>query len=162
MADKQKKTQRKIQNVIVNGQYLKDLSFENPAAPASLINKGETPKINVSFDVQAKNIQENIFEVTLLIGAQAVSTEQKNVFLVEMHYSGLFTLNVAENEIEPVLMVYCPSLLFPFARQILSDVVRNGGFPPLMIDPVDFAALYSRYKKQQAEAQKEADGKKKN
>lgn len=141
-------------SVIVNIQYIKDFSFENPNAPVSLIPSKDAPKINVSVDVRINPLEEKTFEVVLLTTARAKSGE-KDLFLGELAYAGIFTLDINEHEIEPVLMVYCPSLLFPFARQIIADATRQGGFPPLLIDPIDFATLYRKYKTRELKAANE-------
>lgn len=139
--------------ILINAQYVKDLSFENPAAPQNLVGKGESPKIDVSVDVQIKNIQENVFEVTLVVGANA-KVGDKPLFVVELSYAGVFTVNVPDAEKEPVLMIYCPGMLFPFARRIVADATRDGGFPPLMLDPIDFASLFQQHKIRQMKKQK--------
>jgi preprotein translocase subunit SecB len=141
--------------VYVNIQYIKDFSFENPYAPMSLITKKSPPKINVSVDVRINPLEEKTFEVILLTTARATA-EEKDLFLAELAYAGIFTLEVPEQDIEPILMVYCPSLLFPFARQIIADSTRQGGFPPLLIDPIDFATLYRQYKAKEEAASKKA------
>lgn len=138
--------------IIINVQYIKDLSFENPGAPASLVGNKETPKIDVSVDVQIQKLAENSFEVALAVTANA-NVNDKKLFLVELNYAGIFTINVPAEELEPVLMIYCPNMLFPYARRIVSDSVRDGGFPPLMLDPIDFAMLYQRHKMAAAEKQ---------
>ena len=140
--------------VIVNVQYVKDFSFENPHAPASLIPLSEAPKINVSVDVRINPLEEKTFEVVLLTTARATAGE-KDLFLAELAYAGIFTLDVNPQEVEPILMVYCPGLLFPFARHIIADATRQGGFPPLLIDPIDFGSLYRKYKTRQSKAANE-------
>lgn len=142
-------------SVIVNVQYIKDFSFENPHAPMSLVPSKETaPKIDVSVDVRINPLEEKTFEVVLLTTAKAKVAE-KELFLVELAYAGIFTLAINPQEVEPVLMVYCPALLFPFARQIIADVTRQGGFPPLLIDPIDFGTLYRKYKSRELKAANE-------
>ena len=136
--------QQAQRQVIINVQYIKDLSFENPGAPGSLVGNRETPKIDVSVDVQIQKLAPNSFEVALAVSANA-SINDKKLFLVELSYAGIFTIDVPDAELEPVLMIYCPNMLFPYARRIVSDSVRDGGFPPLMLDPIDFAALYQRH-----------------
>ena len=143
-------TQRQV---VVNVQYIKDLSFENPGAPGSLVGNKETPKIDVSVDVQIQKLAPNSFEVSLVVAANA-SINDKKLFLVELSYAGIFSIAVPEEELEPVLMIYCPNMLFPYARRIVSDSVRDGGFPPLMLDPIDFAMLYQRHKMAAAQKQK--------
>ncbi|MGI9463274.1 MAG: protein-export chaperone SecB [Aestuariivirgaceae bacterium] len=126
------------------GQYLKDLSFENPNAPASLGIQQGAPEINISVNVNAKNMAPTDYEVELHLDAKAVH-EGKAVFAAELLYAGIFRLeNLPEQAIHPVILVECPRMIFPFARQILADATRNGGFPPLMLDPIDFAAMYQK------------------
>lgn len=123
-------------------QYVKDLSFENPGAPDSLRN-GQTPGIDLAIDVQARTVGEGAFEVMLNIEAKATRENDDIVFIAELAFGGLFQLaNVADADREPFLLIECPRLLFPFARRVLADATRDGGFPPLMLDPVDFAGLY--------------------
>lgn len=130
--------------IIVNAQYIKDLSFENPAAPSSLLPQDAPPKIELTVDIQAQKLQEEVFEVSLHITAKA-TVEKGPLFLLDLTYAGIFTIGeIPDNQKELVLLVYCPTMIFPFARRIIADVSRDGGFPPLMIDPVDFAALYHR------------------
>lgn len=126
------------------GQYLKDLSFENPNAPASLgIQQGQ-PEINISVNVNAKNLAPTDFEVELHLDAKAMH-DGKAVFAAELLYAGIFRLeNIGEEQMHAVILIECPRMIFPFARQILADATRNGGFPPLMLDPIDFAAMYQK------------------
>ena len=123
-------------------QYCKDFSFENPNAPRSLQQQSEGPQINLQVNVNAKQMAEADFEVELTLeGSAKVGTE--TLFAFELTYSGIFRVqNLPADQIHPVVMIECPRLLFPFARQIVADAVRNGGFPPLYIDPIDFVALY--------------------
>lgn len=134
--------------VVINAQYIKDLSFENPGAPANLVSKGQAPAIDVSVDIQVQGIQEKVFEVALTITANA-AVEGKSLFVTELSYAGVFTVDVPQPEIEPVLMIYCPGMLFPYARRIISDATRDAGFPPLMLDPIDFAALFQQHKQRE-------------
>jgi preprotein translocase subunit SecB len=126
----------------VLGQYIKDLSFENPGAPKSLRPSDKTPKLDVNVNVNARPQSETEFEIELKLEAKAVRGGE-TLFLAEVSYAGLFQIrNVPQEHMHPLLLIECPRLLFPFARQIIADATRQGGFPPLMIDPVDFAALY--------------------
>jgi len=129
-------------------QYVKDLSFENPNAPG--IFQSETaPEVNVQFDIAAGQVGEEIHEVTLKIEVRAQAGEQV-AFLVELSYAGLFGLrNIPEDAFQPFLLGEAPRLLFPFARRVVADAIRDGGFQPLLLDPVDFNLLYH----QQAAAQ---------
>ena len=127
----------------VLGQYIKDLSFENPGAPRSLRPSDKAPKLDVNVNVNAKpQAQQGDYEIELKLEAKAARGED-TLFIVEVVYAGLFQIrNVPQEHIHPLLLVECPRLLFPFARQIVADATRQGGFPPLMIDPIDFTALY--------------------
>ncbi|HVI29679.1 protein-export chaperone SecB [Hansschlegelia sp.] len=126
----------------VLAQYVKDLSFENPNAPRSLAPRTTAPQIEIKVNVNARKVGDADFDVELAIEGQAKDGESL-VFRVDLSYGGVFrVINIPEEQLHPVVMIECPRLLFPFARQIVADAVRNGGFPPLMIDPVDFAALY--------------------
>ncbi len=137
--------------LVVNIQYIKDLSFEVPGAPMIYSTLKTAPRVDINLDVQARRVQDgqNLFEVTLAIRAEASEAPTNGggngprVFLAELSYSGVFTLNnVPENTVEPILLVECPRILFPFARNILSDVTREGGFPPVLLQPIDFLALW--------------------
>ena len=126
------------------GQYLKDLSFENPNAPQSLAMQEGQPQINIGVNVNANQLGESDFEVSLEIEAKA-EHENKVVFNVEMTYCGIFRLtNIPQEALGPVVLVECPRMLFPFARRILADATRDGGFPPLLLDPIDFGAMYQQ------------------
>jgi preprotein translocase subunit SecB len=137
----------------VLGQYIKDLSFENPGAPRSLRQSDKQTQLEVNVNVNAKQqSQQSDFEIELKIEGRAVRGDE-TLFIVEVTYAGLFQLRgVPQEHIQPLVLIECPRLLFPFARQIVADATRQGGFPPLMIDPVDFTALYRR-KMQEAQAQ---------
>ena len=138
-------------------QYVKDLSFENPGAPESLRN-AQAPGIDLSIDVQARSVGEGAFEVLLNINANASREDGGVVFITELAYGGLFQLaNIADSDREPFLLIECPRLLFPFARRVLADTTRDGGFPPLMLDPVDFAGLYRQQMAKRAAAVPGAD-----
>lgn len=127
--------------VAILTQYVKDLSFENPNAPASLQSQ-EQPRIDVNVAVNAKRAGDNVFEVELKINARAMAGESL-AFVIDLLYVGLFGLqNVPEEALQPFLLIEAPRIIFPFARRIIADSVRDGGFPPLMLDPIDFASLY--------------------
>ncbi len=136
-------------------QYTKDFSFENPNAPRSLGPQENPPNIQIQVNVNAKQIAEADFEVNILLEGSAMA-QTDVLFKFELDYAGLFRLiNIPENDKHPIVMIECPRLLFPFARQIIADAVRGGGFPPLYIDPIDFAALY-RQRMSQVAAQAQA------
>lgn len=124
----------------VFGQYVKDLSFENPGHPPIQTQ----PKIDIGIDVGAVPHADGngVFEVSLRIRAQA-QADQAVLYITDLNYAGLFQLsNVPREQMEPMLLIECPRLLFPFARRIIAEVTREGGFFPLMIDPIDFVQLY--------------------
>ncbi|HEX7775057.1 MAG TPA: protein-export chaperone SecB [Parvibaculum sp.] len=125
-------------------QYVRDLSFENPNAPATLGQPSEQPQIGVQVDVNVRRFSDTDFEITLGVDVEAKMKDEV-MFLVELQYCGLFRLeNIPVENLEPVLLVECPRQIFPFARRIIADVTRDGGFPPLMIDPIDFVGLYQQ------------------
>lgn len=151
--------------LVLNIQYTKDLSFEVPNAPAIYTILRSAPAVSINLDVQVRRIQEDqtVFEVTLAARAEATmppantngGTEEKPtiVFIADIAYAGIFTLTgVPEDQQEPVLLVECPRLLFPFARNILADVTRDGGFPPVMLGPIDFVGLWHARRAQAAAA----------
>jgi preprotein translocase subunit SecB len=139
--------------LMVNIQYVKDLSFEVPGAPLVYTTLKAAPRVEINLDVQVRRVTEgqNVFEVTLTIRSEAheatgnggSAEPAARVFLAELSYAGIFTLNnVPDNAVEPLLLVECPRILFPFARNILADVTRDGGFPPVLLQPIDFVALW--------------------
>ncbi len=137
----------------IRSQYVKDLSFENPSAPERPPEAERAPEIQVNVQVEARRLEETTFEVTLQITANA-RHEGKPVFLTELSYAGLFTfIGIPQEALEIALLVECPRLLFPFARRIVADVTRDGGFPPLLLAPIDFLALYRDRQAQAAQAQ---------
>ena len=124
------------------GQYIRDLSFENPGAPASVIAGGAQPQFTVGINVGVKKQTDDVYAVEISLNAKA-ERDSAMLFQVEMVYGGVFRIrNVPEDQLAPLLMVECPRLLFPFARHALANTVQLGGFPPLMMDPVDFQALF--------------------
>ena len=149
----------------MNIQYVKDLSFEVPGAPQIYTQLRTQPQVSINLDVQARRVQEgqSVFEVAIMIRAEAHdNSRQRNgqaappaptVFVAELTYAGVFTLNgLPDNAIEPVLLVECPRILFPFARNILADVTRDGGFPPVLLQPIDFVALWQSRRNQAGES----------
>ena len=130
------------------GQYIRDMSFENPGAPGSVMLGGGSPQFNVGINVGVKKQSDDVYAVEITLNAKA--EREKNVlFNVELIYGGVFRIkNVPENQLAPLLLVECPRLIFPFARQILASVTQQGGFPPLMMEPVDFNAIYVQNLKQ--------------
>ena len=128
----------------ITHRYIKDLSFENPQSPRFIVEADATPEIAIHINAKSKPIGDRRFEVTLLLEANARYNEEV-VFVAELHYSGHVVIGDVDDEhIQPLLLIEAPRLLFPFARQILSDTVRNGGFPPLLLNPVDFMDIYAQ------------------
>ena len=154
--------------LVVNIQYVKDLSFEVPGAPQVYTQLRAQPQVNINLDVQARRVQDgqSVFEVSIMIRAEAheaapaagsngqsAAAVPPTVFVAELTYAGVFTLSgLPDNAVEPVLLVECPRILFPFARNILADVTRDGGFPPVLLQPIDFVALWQA-RRAQAQAQ---------
>lgn len=135
--------------LIINAQYVKDLSFEVPGAPTIFAQMQQRPpEIAIKVDVQARNLEGNVYEVTLNIRADCKSAEAV-AFILELVYGGVFTINVPAPDVRPVLLIECPRMLFPFARQILAATTLNGGFLPLMLGPVDFAGLYQKHQQEE-------------
>ncbi len=132
-------------------QYVKDLSFENPRAPLSLDQSQQRPEFSVRVDVRAGSVADDRYEVVLQLNVDAKVGEEP-VFIMELSYAGVFHLmNIPKESLQPLLLVECPRLIFPFARRIVADAIRDGGFPPLMLEPIDFLALYRR-RQQEAQA----------
>ncbi|HZZ90088.1 MAG TPA: protein-export chaperone SecB [Caulobacteraceae bacterium] len=129
--------------VRVLAQYIRDLSFENPLAPDSLRAAATQPQVDLGVELNAKGRPDGLFDVELKLTARA-TRDNDAVFHVELLYGGLFQIvGVPEQDMEPVLMIECPRFLFPFARRIIADVTGEGGFPPFMLEPLDFAGIYA-------------------
>jgi preprotein translocase subunit SecB len=128
----------------VVGQYIKDFSFENPNAPRSLAASAEQPQIGIQINVNANPLNETDIEVVLKLEGKAESAGTL-LFSFELDFAGIFRIrNVPQESLNAVVLIECPRLLFPFAREIIATTVRNGGFPPLLLDPVDFVGLYRK------------------
>lgn len=140
-------------NISISAQYIKDFSFENMATPGSIEIKS-APSIDLSLDINISKLSEDsFFEVSLNINAKALH-EKSTLFIVELVYAGIFHMeNIPEDQLKPLLSVHCTSMIFPYARKIIADVTQDGGFQPLMMDPIDFARLYN---KRVAEGQEES------
>ena len=138
--------------MFVNVQYVKDLSFENPRAPQSLIQPAVQPEVAINVDVKARNLNPEAYEVVLTINVNA-NAQGEPVFLVELAYAAVVTVrNASEQMLAGLVLVETPRIMFPFARAIIANATRDGGFPPLLINPIDFADLLHR---QQMAAQAE-------
>jgi len=143
------------QQMIINAQYLKDLSFESPRAPQTLLTQREAPAVSLNVDVKARSLGPEVYEVVLTIGAEARQGDDP-VFLVELAYAAVVTLRQAPPDMVPLLVfIETPRMMFPFARAIIANATRDGGFPPLLINPIDFAELLRR---EHARAAKDQDG----
>jgi preprotein translocase subunit SecB len=128
----------------VLAQYVKDLSFESPGAPNSLRGRDKAPGIAINVNVNANPLSEAQFDVVLTLNAKA-SFDKEVLFNVELVYGGVFAVSgFPQEHMLPILFIECPRLLFPFARQIIAEATRNGGFPPLMLDPIDFAQMFQQ------------------
>lgn len=133
-----------LAQLIINAQYAKDLSFENPRAPQSLVQQKAQPEVNLDVDVKARNLAPELYEVLLTISADA-KVEGEAIFIVQLTYAGVVTVrNAGDDLLNNMIFVETPRLLFPFARSIIATATRDGGFPPLLVNPVDFAALRRR------------------
>ena len=139
----------------IRAQYIKDLSFESPKGPFAINQLKEAPKMDINVDLEGSKVGEDLYELVLKISVTAVG-DGESLFVTELAYGGLFQMqNVEEEKIQPMLFIDCPFILFPFARRVLADVTRDGGFPPLMLEPIDFHALFAK-RAQEAQAQAEA------
>jgi len=126
----------------VHAQYVKDLSFENPRSPHSLMEQGQ-PQLGLNVLVKTRQLEGSTYEVALVVEADAKTEKGEVVFVLELIYGGVFTLgDIPQEAVGPLLLIECPRLLFPFARAVVANTTREAGFPPLQIAPVDFAALY--------------------
>jgi len=140
--------------LVLNIQYTKDLSFEVPGAPAVFTHLRTPPAVSISLDVQVRRLEETaaVYEVTLAVRAEGTNPaapkdgeKPEVVFIADLAYAGVFTLNgIPDNQHEPILLVECPRLLFPFARNVLAEVTRDGGFPPVLLGPIDFVGLWQQ------------------
>jgi preprotein translocase subunit SecB len=130
--------------LMINAQYLRDLSFENPRAPESLMGQSQAPDVRIDVDVKARQLGEELYEVVLAFKIEAKVADEV-AFLVELDYGGAVTIRNAPQELlAALILVETPRLLFPFARAIIAEATRDGGFPPLLINPIDFAELHRR------------------
>jgi preprotein translocase subunit SecB len=125
-------------------QYSKDFSFENPNAPQSLMQQQQQPQIGIQINVNPRQLSTTDYEVELKLEGKAELTGTV-LFAFDLNYAGVFRLmNIPQENLGPLLMIECPRLLFPFAREIISNAISSGGFPPLMLHPIDFIGLYQR------------------
>ena len=131
-------------------QFVRDLSFENPRVPETLRGGAPQPQIDLGIEMNARAREDGYFEVDLKLSAKA-QREDGPVFVVELLYGGVFQITgVEQADMEPVLLIECPRYLFPFARRIIADVTSEGGYPPFLLDPIDFAGVYAARKAEAA------------
>jgi len=129
-------------SLALRAQYTKDMSFENPRAPASIFNLREAPQLEVNVNLGAQRLEDDVFELSMHISARAIA-EKTTVFLIDLVYAGVFEVKgVPEDALEQVVFVQGAFLLFPYARRVISDISRDGGFPPLQLEPIDFHSMY--------------------
>jgi preprotein translocase subunit SecB len=132
-------------------QFIRDLSFENPRAPESLRGGAAQPQIDLGVEMNARGREDGFYEVDLKLSA-AAKRDDGAVFVVELMYGGVFQITgVGPEDMEPVLLIECPRYLFPFARRIIADVTSDGGYPPFLLDPIDFAGVYAARKAEQGQ-----------
>lgn len=137
-------------HLVINAQYVKDLSFENPRAPHSLLQQTGQPEVNLGVDVKAQNLAPNVFEVVLTVSTEA-KIGSDSIFVVELVYGAVVTLqNVPEEAIPVAVLIEAPRQMFPFARSIIANATRDGGYPPLLVHPIDFAELLHRQQQMRA------------
>lgn len=150
MADETPETEHNAMNgddaqqpmIQILAQYTKDASFENPNAPESLRTGLDAPAINIGIEIGRQMLTDDTVEVVLMLKAEARRNEQV-VFIAELEYAGLFAFKgTGVEEIQPLILIECPRLLFPFARQIMAEMTQNGGFPPIMLEPPDFVGMF--------------------
>lgn len=132
-------------SVLVNAQYIKDLSFENPKAPYSLLNN-DKPEVDFSIDIGAHGVQDETYEVVLGINVKSIVKDEVQ-YLIDLKYAGIFTLEKDVEDKEKIIFIQCPNIIFPYARRIISDLSRDGVYLPLYISTVDFMTLYNNNKK---------------
>lgn len=134
--------EQEIAPLVIGAQYIKDLSFENPLGPEAMAELTEAPAVEVEVNTNIRHLAEQTYEVTLFLRGDAKAAG-KSVFIIELTYGGVVSINnIPEESIHPVLSIDAPRHLFPFARAIIANITRDGGFPPMMINPIDFAGLY--------------------
>ena len=140
-------------SVTINAQYIKDVSFENPKVPYSFqISTQHQPSLDIALDINAKNLKEdNTFEVTIGVHIKSIVKEEV-IFILELEYAGIFTLDLSDpSKKEEILLVSCPGLLFPYVRRVISDITRDCGHLPVMLNPIDFFGLYIQRKQTESE-----------
>ena len=145
---KENKENKQLPPIVVNSQYVKDFSLEIPHAPQIFKKLNNQPKVNMNVEVRPEHLEENVFNVSLNFSIEG-KIEDDVLFVVELVYAGVVSLNVPKEHMDPVLMVEIPRILFPFARSIITNSMIDAGLPPFMINPIDFGALYTARQKKQ-------------
>lgn len=141
-----------ISPVVINAQYIKDLSFENPHPLQNFQHNDKAPEYNVNLELNVHQVADHSYEVAMSLKVDA-AREKATLYIAELDYAGVFTLNnIPDNALHPLLMVQCPQYLFPYARSIISQMTTDGGFPPFLLNPIDFAALYQQKLAEQSQA----------
>ncbi len=135
--------QQQTPPIVINTQYIKDLSLEIPHAPEIFRNMDKNPEINIDINVNANHMHDNFFNISLKINMNGIISEQP-LFLLELEYACVASLNIPKEHVEPVLLIEIPRLLFPYARNIITNTLVNGGLPPFMLNPIDFVAMYQK------------------
>lgn len=149
----QPQDQQAAPSISVLGQYVKDFSFENPHAPRSLAPNQAQPQINIQINVNVGQLAPTDYEVILKLEGKAENSGTV-LFAFDLTYAGVFRLlNMPQDHLQPIVMIECPRLLFPFAREMIATATRNGGFPPLLLEPVDFVTLYQQRMAQEGQQQ---------
>jgi preprotein translocase subunit SecB len=149
MADNNNGEQAQMSAQVV-GQFIRDLSFENPNVSRLLDGPGDNPNLKIEVNVNAERLRPELFQSVIDFKAHATNASG-TIYIMECVYGGLFKLqNVPDQALEPFLLINCPTILFPFLRRLVADVTREGGFPPLLLDPIDFAGLYMRRQQEMA------------
>ncbi len=152
MADEQTTPNDGKPSLMLRAQYVKDLSFENPRAPASLFQLREAPAMDISINLAANRLEGDVVELAMQIAVRATA-EKTTVFLVDLVYAGLLELkNIAADQTEQAVFIAGAQLIYPFARRVISDVTRDGGFPALQLEPIDFAGMYAERRVNKTEA----------
>ena len=148
MADDQQIKMAVAPKFKLNGLYVKDISFENPGAPDIFFNQGGKPNIDIKIDLGLSKFANGNYEVVLKMGIKAAIENNKTLFLIEILHAGLFALNpeIPVESHERILLTECATIIFPFARRIVADLVQEGGFPPLLLEPINFETIYGSKK----------------
>lgn len=140
-------------SIYLRAQYIKDLSFENPRAPASLFNLRESPQMEVAVNLGAQRLDEHVYELSIQISVRAIA-EKTTIFLGDLVYAGVIEMQgIPEDQVEPTLFVQGAQLVYPFARRVIADITRDGGFPPVALEPLDFAGMFAEQRQKASAAQ---------